>query len=92
MAVETTPHDARPLHVLAVDDNVDAADSMAMLLRLSGHEVRVAHNGLKALELVGASRPDVVLLDIGLPGLDGFQVLWTVPSAQPTRAAMAAGR
>ncbi len=64
----------RPLHVLIVEDNIDSADTMSMLLRLYGHEVRVARSGEAALELAAASRPDVILLDIGLPGIDGYQV------------------
>ena len=55
-------------------DNVDSADSLNLLLRLYGHQVRVARTGPTALEMASASRPDVVLLDIGLPGLDGYQV------------------
>jgi PAS domain S-box-containing protein len=60
--------------VLVVDDNVDSASSMAMMLRLVGHEVRVEHDGPAALERVAAEAPDVVLLDIGLPGMDGYEV------------------
>jgi len=64
----------RPLRVLVVEDNVDAADSLSMLLRLYGHNVEVARSGPTALEMASDSRPDVVLLDIGLPGMDGYQV------------------
>jgi CheY-like chemotaxis protein len=64
----------RSLRVLVVEDNVDAADSLSMLLRLYGQEVQVARTGPTALEMASASRPDVVLLDIGLPGMDGYQV------------------
>jgi CheY-like chemotaxis protein len=60
--------------VLVVDDNVDAAESLAMLVGLQGHEVRVAHDGYSALEQVTDFRADVVLLDIGLVGLDGYEV------------------
>jgi signal transduction histidine kinase/DNA-binding response OmpR family regulator len=60
--------------ILVVDDNVDGAQSLAMLLRTVGHEVQVYHDGLKALESARTFRPDVVLLDIGLPGLNGFEV------------------
>jgi signal transduction histidine kinase/DNA-binding response OmpR family regulator len=60
--------------ILVVDDNVDGAQSLAMLLRTVGHDVQVHHDGLKALEAARAFRPDVVLLDIGLPGLNGFEV------------------
>lgn len=60
--------------VLVVEDNVDAGDSLSLLLRLQGHEVLVARTGPSALEAASAFAPDVVLLDIGLPGMDGYQV------------------
>jgi PAS domain S-box-containing protein len=60
--------------VLVADDNRDAADSLAMLLELSGHEVRVAHDGRTALSLAQAFRPDISLVDIGMPDLNGYQV------------------
>ena len=60
--------------MLVVDDNVDSAEMLAMLLKKSGHEVRTAYTGPAALEVAAAYRPDVVLLDIGLPGLNGFEV------------------
>src|SRR6185437_6942607 len=60
--------------VLVADDNQDAADSLAMLLRLAGHEVRVATNGRAALALASAFRPSAALLDIGMPGLNGYEV------------------
>jgi len=60
--------------VLVVDDNVDSAMSMAMLLRVVGHEVEVAHDGQGALDQVAKAVPDVVLLDIGLPGMSGLEV------------------
>jgi len=63
-----------PRRVLVVDDNVDVADSLATLLRLRGHEVAIAYDGPGALKRAGAFYPEVVLLDIGLPGLDGYQV------------------
>jgi signal transduction histidine kinase/DNA-binding response OmpR family regulator len=62
------------LRTLVVDDNTDAAEMLAQYLRLSGQEVRVAHDGPAALELVEEFRPEVVLLDIGLPGMDGYEV------------------
>jgi signal transduction histidine kinase/CheY-like chemotaxis protein len=72
---ETNPFTpARPVRVLVVEDNVDAAESLATLLRLWGHDVRVVHDGLEALDAAQAYQPEVVLLDIGLPGLDGYQV------------------
>jgi PAS domain S-box-containing protein len=60
--------------LLVVDDNQDAADSFAMLLRLQGHEVRVAHSGPAALEMTKDYAPDVAFLDIGMPGMDGYEV------------------
>jgi PAS domain S-box-containing protein len=64
----------RPLRVLAVDDNLDTVDSFAMLLTALGHEVRTAHDGISALAAAKDYLPDVALLDIGLPGLSGFEV------------------
>jgi PAS domain S-box-containing protein len=60
--------------VLVADDNKDAADALAMLLELGGHEVRVAHGGRDALSLAQTFRPDVALLDIGMPELNGYEV------------------
>ncbi|MFL6232158.1 MAG: ATP-binding protein [Thermoanaerobaculia bacterium] len=64
----------RPLRVLVVEDNIDAAESLATLLRLWNHDVSVVHDGRTALEAAREQQPEVVLLDIGLPGLDGYQV------------------
>jgi signal transduction histidine kinase/DNA-binding response OmpR family regulator len=60
--------------VLIVDDNVDSAESLAVLLRQNGHEVRTTHDGPSALDLTTSYQPEVVLLDIGLPGMDGYEV------------------
>jgi len=60
--------------ILVVDDNVDAAETIAFLLKFDGHDVRVAHDGLAAVESALAFRPQAILLDIGLPGLDGYEV------------------
>lgn len=60
--------------ILVVDDNHDAAESLQMVLEMQGHEVFVAHDGPAALEAAARHRPDLVLLDIGLPGLDGYEV------------------
>jgi PAS domain S-box-containing protein len=65
---------AHPLRILVVDDNHDAADSTAMLLRHVGHEVFVAYTGREGLEQALALRPQAVLLDIGLPEMDGYEV------------------
>jgi signal transduction histidine kinase len=60
--------------ILVVDDSVDAANSLAMVLRLEGHDVRTAHDGHSALEAAHAIPPEIVLLDIGLPNMDGYEV------------------
>src|SRR5262249_59224889 len=74
-AAEEPPRAAGPpRRVLVVDDNVDAADSAALLLRHLGHTVAVAYHGPAALEAVAAFRPEVVLLDIRLPGLSGHEL------------------
>jgi CheY-like chemotaxis protein len=62
------------MRILVVDDNVDAADSIALLLGMDGFEARSVHGSLAALDTVGSFKPDVVLLDIGLPVLDGYEV------------------
>jgi two-component system CheB/CheR fusion protein len=64
--------------ILIVDDNVDAAASLGMLLELSGNEVLVAHNGRDALAVARLHQPSVVILDIGMPQLDGYQVAETL--------------
>lgn len=63
-----------PRRVLVVDDNEDAAESLAALLRIFGHEVSVAFDGEQALEIAPELRPDVVLLDLGMPRMDGHEV------------------
>jgi len=63
-----------PLTILVVDDNQDAAESMRLLLRQVGADVRVAHDGPQALAAFDAHRPRMVLLDIGMPGMDGYEV------------------
>ena len=60
--------------VLVVDDNGDSADSLAMLLKLDGHETAVAYNGAEAVRMAESFRPDVAILDIGLPILTGHHV------------------
>jgi len=64
----------RKRRVLVVDDNIDAAETMAMLLDQLGHEVSVAHDGEAALAAASENHPEVVLLDIGLPRMDGYEV------------------
>lgn len=60
--------------VLVVDDNLDVAESLAMLLRLDGNEVHTAHDGTEAIEKAAESRPEIVLLDLGLPTMNGYDV------------------
>jgi PAS domain S-box-containing protein len=71
---DVPPLAAARRRVLVADDNKDAADALAMLLELSGHEVRVAHGGRAALSLAQTFRPDLAILDIGMPDLSGYDV------------------
>jgi signal transduction histidine kinase/ActR/RegA family two-component response regulator len=73
-AENATARTVRTLKILVVDDNADVAQSTEMLLRALGHNIRVAHDGTRAMQVVLEFTPDVVLLDIGLPLVDGFQV------------------
>jgi len=68
--------------VLIVDDNRDAADSLCMLLKSRGHDVRVAYDGLEAVGATVAFDPDVVLLDIGLPKLSGYEAARRIRGAR----------
>jgi signal transduction histidine kinase/DNA-binding response OmpR family regulator len=65
---------AEHIRILVVDDNVDAADSLAKLLRLDGHQIRTAYDGLAAIEAARAFKPQAVVLDLGLPGQSGYDV------------------
>jgi two-component system CheB/CheR fusion protein len=76
--------------VLVVDDNADAALSMAVLLRLDGHTVSIAQNGAEAIEAVRNHRPEVVLLDIGMPGMDGYEVARRLREQKETRLLLVA--
>ncbi|MBV9490972.1 MAG: response regulator [Verrucomicrobia bacterium] len=78
------------LRVLVVDDNVDAADTLAMLVELAGYEVRVAYDGPAALTVAEYFRPQVVLLDLHLPTLDGYEVARQLRGRPETRAAVLA--
>jgi PAS domain S-box-containing protein len=73
-ALRVEPPLANALRVLIVDDNRDAAESLAMVLALRGYDPAVCHDGQEAVELAQRTQPQVVLLDLGLPGLDGFEV------------------
>ena len=65
---------AHALDILVVDDNRDSAVTLARLLKLQGHRLSVAHDGPEALRLLAAHRPDLILLDLGLPGMSGYEV------------------
>jgi CheY-like chemotaxis protein len=69
-----TDFKAPPRRVLIVDDNEDAANSLALILELGGHETASVYTAVDALQRAAAFRPEVVLLDIGLPGMDGYEV------------------
>jgi CheY-like chemotaxis protein len=70
----SAPKAGTPLRVLAVDDSADTASSLAMLLRLWGHEARTARDGPAALAAAAEFAPEVALLDLGLPRMDGYEL------------------
>jgi two-component system OmpR family response regulator len=78
----------QPRRVLLVDDSVDAAEAMSMLLETLGHEVRTLHDGPSALAAVDEFAPEVVILDIGLPGMDGFEIAREMRLRPVTKAAL----
>ncbi len=85
----TTSH-----RILVVDDNTDAAGSLALLLRLQGHEVRVAHDGISALDTARSHLPQLIFLDIGMPDMDGYEVarrLRGIPGLERTVVAALTG-
>jgi PAS domain S-box-containing protein len=72
-----------PLRVLVVDDNADAADSLVALLGLLGHTARVAHDGPQGLRVAGEFVPDLAFLDIGLPGMSGYELARAIRQQRP---------
>jgi CheY-like chemotaxis protein len=72
--VTDTANASHPKRILVADDNRDAADTMGMLLSLSGHEVHVARNGAEALEIAKRVRPDIGIFDIGMPDISGYEL------------------
>jgi CheY-like chemotaxis protein len=60
--------------ILVADDDQDSAESLALLFQLMGHDVRAAQSGLAAIDVAAEFRPDLIVLDIGMPGLDGYEV------------------
>jgi PAS domain S-box-containing protein len=90
-APETGMHDPAAAfltqqRILVVDDNRDAADSLGMILRFIGADVRIAHDGPEALEVFPAYNPAVVFLDIGMPGMDGYEVARALRTHYPDRS------
>jgi signal transduction histidine kinase len=73
-AIEPVKSPGQPVRILVVDDSKDTAESLALLLRLEGHEVRMAHDAPAALEIAQLFRPEVAILDIGLPKIDGYEL------------------
>jgi PAS domain S-box-containing protein len=82
---EAPPDPASRLCILVVDDNRDAADSLALVLRLEGHDVRVTYDGQTALEVAQGHPPDLALVDLGMPGMDGYELCRRL-RAQPALA------
>jgi signal transduction histidine kinase len=81
-AAATDPQRRR---ILIVDDNADAADTLASLFRIAGHQIQVAYDGPSGVTIANAFQPEVALLDIGLPGLDGYAVAERLRDADATR-------
>ena len=83
-----TAANGHPLRILVVDDNVDYADSLGVMLKKLGHEVRVEYDGLAGLAAAESFRPDIALVDLGMPKLDGFELarrLRVLPATASTR-------
>jgi CheY-like chemotaxis protein len=75
--------------ILGVEDNADAAELLAEALADAGHQVEVAHDGPAALAAAGRLRPEIALVDIGLPGMDGYEVARRLRAADPPPAVVA---
>jgi signal transduction histidine kinase len=91
-ATQPLPRAARasspmPHRILVVEDNVDSAEAMLLLLRQSGHEVKTVNDGAEAVGIARIFRPDVILLDIGLPGMDGYELAGKLRGMEETRDA-----
>lgn len=80
-AVETPislPHEAASMRILIVDDNEDAVSTLNMMLHLAGHDTRTARDGIEAVDVANTYRPNVVLLDIGMPRMNGYEAAETI--------------
>jgi CheY-like chemotaxis protein len=85
---ETNGHPPPPLRILVVDDSHDAADSLALLLTVLGYRVRTAYDGPAALDVAGTFLPQIAFLDLGLPGMDGFEVARRLRERPASRGAV----
>ena len=82
--LERKPAAQHPARVLVVEDNPDSAESLEMLLAVLGHDVRIVPDGMAALEAARANMPDIMLIDIGLPGMDGYEIARSHPGRSVT--------
>jgi two-component system CheB/CheR fusion protein len=82
---EQHPDRSAPLRLLVVDDNRESANSLALLMKLTGHDVRVAYDGPAALELARTFQPQVVLQDLQMPGMSGYEVARCIREQPATR-------
>ena len=83
-----SPSASAARQVLVVDDNRDGAQTLAMLLRYAGHQVKVAFSGIQALQIAQDQKPNVILLDLAMPGMDGFQVAQALRERPETKDAL----
>jgi CheY-like chemotaxis protein len=74
---------ARPLHILIVEDDADARDALQALLELEGYSVTAASDGPAGLQAAALKNPDLALVDIGLPGIDGYEIARRVRASEP---------
>jgi len=87
-ALPVEPGTGPALRLLLVDDSVDAATLLSMVLEADGYDVRIAHESTQALEIAARFKPEVVLLDLGLPGMDGFQLAQEMRKLDSTASAL----
>ena len=87
---EKTEQSTARRRVLVADDNTDAATSLGILLEIMGHEVRVVHDGLEAVEAAALFRPDVILLDLGMPQLTGYDACARIRAQPQNKSALIA--
>ena len=83
---------SRPRRVLLIDDNIDAAESLAQLLSLSGHDARTAIDGASGLRVAQEFDPEVVFCDLGLPGMSGYEVATSLRALPKNRSETGASR